>query len=234
MPALRLCVHAAGLSCRLLNAHPFAECLCCDLQLALILPYVRVGEWITGSPRVELKPVGITDLFKQGSGGKLSITPTSDPLPDMQLVSRALYWQLQIRHHCLPKVSLNHEMRAADLLRSVGCALLAWALTWPLVAGGVYLATVPGFQILRRKYAPCNLASTVELPQCLLPICRPDCLLSRCHVVPRCTTAIGRNATITAPADASPVATQVILNHDCRCIYLVDIRTVRHSAQNSQ
>ena len=90
MPALRLCVHAAGLSCRLLNGHPFAECLYCDLQLALILPYVRVGEWITGSPRVELKPVGITDLFKQGSGGKLSITPTSDPLPDMQLVSRAL------------------------------------------------------------------------------------------------------------------------------------------------
>jgi hypothetical protein len=79
MPALRLCVHAAGLSCRLLNGHPFAECQCCDLQLALILPYVRVGEWITGSPRVELKPVGITDLFKQGSGGKLSITPTSDP-----------------------------------------------------------------------------------------------------------------------------------------------------------
>jgi uncharacterized protein (DUF2062 family) len=77
------------------------------VELALILPYVRVGEWITGSPRVELKPVGITDLFKQGSG---------------------------------------------DLLRSVGCALLAWALTWPLVAGGVYLATVPGFQLLRRKY----------------------------------------------------------------------------------
>ena len=39
------------------------------LQLALILPYMRMGEWITGSPRVELKPVGITDLFKHGSGG---------------------------------------------------------------------------------------------------------------------------------------------------------------------
>ena len=40
-------------------------------------------------------------------------------------------------------------------MRSVGCALLAWALTWPLVAGALYLATVPGFQLLRRKYARC-------------------------------------------------------------------------------
>lgn len=201
-------MHAAGLSCRLPSGEPFAERLGCGLQLALILPYVRVGEWITGSPRVELKPVGITDLFKQGSGGKLSIRPTSDPFPDTQLVSRAVYWQLQIWHHCLPKVGLNHDVRAADLLRSVGCALLAWALTWPLVAGGVYLTTVPGFQLLRRKYAPCNLASTLELPQCLLPICRPDCLLSWCHVVPRCTAANGRNATSIAPADARPVATR--------------------------
>lgn len=42
-------------------------------------------------------------------------------------------------------------MHAADLLRSVGRAVLAWVLTWPLLAGGMYLALAPGFQLLRRK-----------------------------------------------------------------------------------
>lgn len=40
------------------------------LQLALIVPYMRIGEWLTGAPHVELGPVGIKDLIKHGSGGE--------------------------------------------------------------------------------------------------------------------------------------------------------------------
>lgn len=107
---------SAGLTCLFIFASRgalhgpmalLANFISVPVELALIVPYMRIGEWMTGSPHVMLAPVGIRDLFKHGSG---------------------------------------------DLLRSVGCAVLAWVLTWPLIAGGLYLALAPAFQLLRRQY----------------------------------------------------------------------------------
>ena len=229
---------------RLQSGEDSAECLGCGLQLALILPYVRVGEWITGSPRVELKPVGITELFKQGSGGK---SPIKSPPIHCQTCKSSECFPCTVQNlvlsHCLdhysPEVGLHRGVRAAaDVLRSVGCALLAWALTWPLVAGGLYLATVPGFQLLRRKYVPCKLPCTVELPQCLPT---SACLLATV-LVPCCATMSsgsnqphGRFGTVSAPAHAKPGRNREVASaHHCSSIQLCNIGTVCLSAQESQ
>lgn len=40
---------------------------------------------------------------------------------------------------------------SSDLLKSIGRALLAWALTWPLLAYAMFLGLAPAFQYLRRR-----------------------------------------------------------------------------------
>ena len=104
---------------RLQSGHTSAACLGCGLQLALILPYVRVGEWITGSPRVELKPVGITDLFKQGSGGKVFIKTAPVALPNLRTFSVLPLHCLN--HLCYHPARTTSRQRGASI---VGCVLL--------------------------------------------------------------------------------------------------------------
>ena len=80
---------------------------------------MRVGEWITGSPRVELKPVGIMDLFKQGSGGKVFIKTAPAALPNLRTFS-------VLPLHCLNHLCY-HTARTTSLQRwasIVGCVLV--------------------------------------------------------------------------------------------------------------
>lgn len=151
-------VHAALQS--LFNVRWSDRAPLCLLQLALIVPYMRIGEWMTGSPHVTLAPVGIRDLFKHGSGGGRQRL-LFDHLSALACCTGD-FWMRQSRIRCTPSApvyaahdatSCNRRgaLCAADLLRSVGCAVLAWVLTWPLIAGGLYLALAPAFQLLRRQ-----------------------------------------------------------------------------------
>lgn len=118
-------------------------------QLALILPYMRIGEWLTGAPHMELGPVSIKDLIKHGSGGTICF-----------IMNESRNWMPCIKPcavvrttmHISPAIHANLLWcQTADLLRSVGRAVLAWVLTWPLIASGLYLALTPAFQLLRHK-----------------------------------------------------------------------------------
>lgn len=54
---------------------------------------------------------------------------------------------------------------STNLLKSVGRAVLAWVLTWPLLAFGLYLALAPAFQFLRRKWV--SLSRQKSLPRAM-------------------------------------------------------------------
>lgn len=110
---------------------------------------MRIGEWLTGAPHVNFSPVGLK-VRAPFFTSSLGICLFEGLLLTFICCLRAPFEVLVNVHALLvPQDLILHS--SSDLLKSIGRALLAWALTWPLLAYAMFLGLAPAFQYLRRR-----------------------------------------------------------------------------------
>ena len=119
----------------------------------MIIPYEYIGSLITGASDKKLARVALKDLFKNApadvlKGDERCMCPLGGRENRVCTAATAL---LQLR--ASPLLCHMHTVRWLQSIRiGVGRALLAWALTLPVLAFLGTIALTPVFQCLRRRY----------------------------------------------------------------------------------
>lgn len=98
-------------------------------QLALILPHMRVGEFVTGSPHMQVVKIHLSDLWKGHLAGDL-------------LVGMFVEWYGS-------SCGTHASWHPAGLWH----AILGWLLLVALEAAAVAVVTLPLFRYLKQRYA---------------------------------------------------------------------------------